>query len=51
MDPQATLELFLAACEEDDRDGAIEALENMLGWIKKGGFLPYDPRREEETTD
>jgi len=40
MDPDATLARFLDACNDEDREEATEALEDLLGWIKRGGFLP-----------
>lgn len=43
MDVNAALRDFLDACEETEtysREEAIEALENILEWIRKGGFLP-----------
>lgn len=44
MDPQATLAKLLDALhrgEDDDRDDALEALEDLAEWIKKNGFLPH----------
>jgi len=48
MDPEATLEQLIEALEElhadpsaeDARKAAIDHLENLLVWIKGGGFSP-----------
>ena len=44
MDPDEALVEFLSACGEHRHDDATEALGNLLGWLKSGGFLPSDPR-------
>jgi len=55
MDPDATLKLFLDKCKEfresegkpgtengdyEVRQEAIEALDSLLAWLKRGGFMP-----------
>ncbi len=40
MDPTANIRDFLEACVDNDRDTALERLEDLQNWIKKGGFLP-----------
>lgn len=40
MDPNATLANFLDACADQDRETALETLENLQEWISRGGFLP-----------
>lgn len=40
MDPNATLRELLIACDDGDRDTAIECLDNLKTWITGGGFLP-----------
>lgn len=40
MDPNFTLRLFIESLQENDRETAIDCLENLLGWINNGGFLP-----------
>lgn len=47
MDPDATLVALLDACVEArqtpasyPREEFLEALDNLRGWVKGGGFLP-----------
>ena len=40
MDPDACLARFLDACNDDDRQEAIAALEDLQEWLRTGGFLP-----------
>jgi len=40
MDPTMTLQLALEAIAEDNREDAIEHLEALSEWLRKGGFLP-----------
>lgn len=40
MDPNVCLQQFLEACEYNDRDEAIAALEDLLDWLNEGGSLP-----------
>jgi len=40
MDPNQCLMFILEDMESGDRDGTIDNLENLLDWVKKGGFLP-----------
>lgn len=40
MDPKATLIDLLESIAARDTDGATEALDNLNGWIAKGGFIP-----------
>jgi len=54
MDPQATLERFLEACDalndpqtakagffrQIARQEAVDALRDLLNWTERGGFLP-----------
>lgn len=44
MDPNATLKLLLDAFHDSDREAAFDAIENLMDWMTKGGFLPNDPR-------
>jgi hypothetical protein len=44
MDPDACLKALLDALRDDKRWRAKGNLEDLLGWIEKGGFLPKDPR-------
>ena len=43
MDPNRTLEELLSALRDNDREGAYEALESLLDWLSRGGFLPSPP--------
>jgi hypothetical protein len=47
MDPTAALQRFLDACLDDDRDEALEALDDLSGWIRRGGFLPQIERMDD----
>lgn len=40
MDPNATLRRLIDACNDEDKEAAIESLEDLLAWLKGGGFLP-----------
>jgi predicted Zn-ribbon and HTH transcriptional regulator len=40
MDPNETLTELLKSINNDDREEAIEHLENLADWLKKGGFMP-----------
>ena len=40
MDPNACLMRFLLACQAEDRDEAVDALEDLGDWLHGGGFLP-----------
>jgi hypothetical protein len=40
MDPTATLGSLLEACLDSDREQAIEAVDALREWIRRGGFLP-----------
>jgi hypothetical protein len=40
MDPQATWQRMLDAYSARDRIEAIEAAEDLLGWLRRGGFPP-----------
>lgn len=40
MDPNATLLLIADCLEAGDRNAAIEAAEDLRGWIFRGGFEP-----------
>jgi hypothetical protein len=40
VDPQATWERWLRAIEANDEDEAREAAEDLLGWLRAGGFKP-----------
>jgi hypothetical protein len=40
MDPTTDLREFLIACQEENRDGAMEALRHLAEWVHSGGFLP-----------
>lgn len=64
MDPNATLEIILGAFQENTttanaeeyaRDEAIEALENLTEWLKRGGAMPlvveYLIRKELKVVD
>jgi hypothetical protein len=53
MDPTATLRRFLEAVRVGDRVEAFHALQDLAGWLAKGGFLPdiYVAIREFERAD
>jgi hypothetical protein len=40
MDPTATLIALLDAIGDKDRDGASNALDDLMSWIERGGFVP-----------
>ena len=48
MDPTATLELILANLGQGDRMEGLEALNNLLEWIERGGEGPRRIRILEE---
>ncbi len=41
MDPTTTLRMILDAIADNDRDTAIEGIENLLQWLKMQGHLPH----------
>ena len=41
MDPNETLTELLKSINNGDREDAIEHLDNLAVWLKKGGFMPY----------
>jgi hypothetical protein len=43
MDPQATLERLLEAFEADNRAHAIAAMQDLIHWLRSGGFVPHAP--------
>jgi len=40
MDPTETLARFLDACHEQDREAALETIEQLHEWLQRGGFVP-----------
>jgi hypothetical protein len=51
MDPNATLRHLLDALREGDRDLVLQALDDLAGWIRQGGWLPNpDYERREEVS-
>jgi hypothetical protein len=40
MDPNACMERILQAIRDGNRSEAFEAMEDLLGWLKFGGFPP-----------
>ena len=40
MDPQATLRLMIEAAKDDDPQAFNEAAEDLVNWIRKGGWKP-----------
>ena len=40
MDPDATLRRMVRAMAEGDRDEALDAMDDLRGWLMAGGFLP-----------
>lgn len=40
MDPNRAYEDWLHAVSCNDKEGALEAAEALLGWLEKGGFEP-----------
>lgn len=40
MDPTQALSEALTALLENDRDSAVDSLENLAGWLSRGGFFP-----------
>lgn len=37
MDPRAAFERIIETLAIYDRDGAVEALEDLCAWLRKGG--------------
>lgn len=48
MDPTAALRRILEACLDDDRDEVLDAMQDLAGWIEKGGFLPQIERIDDQ---
>lgn len=46
MDPDACLRRFLEACQDKDKEEAIASLEDLLEWLKRGGYLPKKGGRQ-----
>jgi hypothetical protein len=40
MDPNQSLDDLLEAFQEGDRDNAIGAMDALVGWLEKDGFMP-----------
>jgi len=40
MDPNVSLNDLLEAFQEGDRDNAIDAMDALVGWLEKDGFMP-----------
>lgn len=40
MDPDTTYNLIQDAIANKNRDEAVQALEDLADWLKKGGFFP-----------
>lgn len=40
MDPNETLKCLLDSLNEQNREEAIQALENLRDWLAKDGFIP-----------
>lgn len=40
MDPDACLLRILEAFRAQDRNEAIEAMEDLAEWLRRGGFMP-----------
>ncbi len=47
MDPNATLNRLIDAATTRDQDpqDILDAAEDLVDWIDRGGFLPDDPRK------
>ena len=45
MDPNETLARIIDAATAGDLDELREACADLIEWIERGGFWPYDPRR------
>lgn len=48
MDPQATLARLLDAFEDNNRLEAIAAMQDLIHWLRADGFMPHDPRKDDE---
>ena len=46
MDPNACLARLIDAALEGDADDLEAAAADLAEWIRKGGFLPTNPRPE-----
>jgi hypothetical protein len=40
MDPQALAEQFVREILDNDEDGARESYAILVGWTRRGGFMP-----------
>ena len=45
MDPKACLSDILDALHDGEDDIAKERAEDLLSWLKRGGFVPGDLRK------
>jgi hypothetical protein len=46
MDPNACLNRILVALDERDTDEALEALDDLQGWLSRGGFPPSEAQAQ-----
>jgi uncharacterized protein (DUF3820 family) len=42
MDPNACLRLIKEQMEDGDLDYAIDSCDDLLGWLRRGGFPPAE---------
>jgi hypothetical protein len=49
MDPDACFYSFIGAVVDNDLQGAVEALEDLLSWQKRGGSPAHFPRQDDGT--
>ena len=40
MDPDATLRRMVRAMADDNKDEALDAMDDLRKWLMSGGFLP-----------
>jgi hypothetical protein len=50
MDPNTAYENWCLAVTDNDRYGAVEAAEALMGWLERGGFEPEGWTEEQRST-
>lgn len=40
MDPNATIEIITAAFHAQEWQECLDGIDDLVGWIERGGFLP-----------
>ena len=46
MDPDATLKRMVRAMADEDKDEALDAMDDLRNWLIAGGFLPIRAAEE-----